>query len=210
MTTDACRGAKASITGSDGVWLTPIVERLAPVEWGCVRALPLAHLVRDPWRACRFCPGRASHPVQGDDDRLDLSATHRLYSIRLCPHGRECYAADSPTGRDSRCKTAAPAADPNKEASHANRSRLPDEREAGKRRRESRVYRPGVLLLFSGMPSAFHGEPATVCVCSGRGTARTRWRRGPRARLMNAVLSAFANRWRPARQWIAGSGRGAA
>jgi hypothetical protein len=27
---------------------------------------------------------------------------------------------------------------------------------------------------------------------------------------MNAVLSAFANRWRPARQWIAGSGRGAA
>lgn len=178
MTTDVCRGTRAAITGGDGVALTPIVERLAPVGCGRVKALPLASLVRDSWRTCRFRPGRASRPVRGDDDRLDLSATYRLYSARVRLHGRKCRAAGSRTDPDSRCKTAAPIADPNKEVCHANRSCLPDEREAGKHRRESRVRRPRVLLLFPGMPSAFHGAPAMVRVCPARGTARARWRRG--------------------------------
>ena len=182
MTTDACRGAKAAITGGDGVSLTPIVERLAPVGCGRVRALPLAPLVRDPWRACRLCPGCAARLVLSDDDRLDLSAAHRLYSACMHPCTRGCHAAGSRPGPDSRWKTAVLVADPNKEASHVNRSRLQNEREAGKRRRESRVRRPGLLLLFPGMSSAFHGEPAALCACPGGRSAR--------ARLMDAMFSA--------------------
>lgn len=167
-------------------------------------------VIRDLWRVRRFCPGCAICPVRGDDDRLDLSATYRLYSTCLRPNGRGCHAANSRTGLGSRGKTTVPSTYPNKEAGHANRSRLPDERDAGNRSRESRVHRPGVLFLFPGMPSAFHGEPATVCTCSESGTARARWRRGLRARLMNAALAAFVNRWRPVMQWIARSMRGTA
>lgn len=181
MTTDACHGAKAAITGGDGVSPTPIVERMAPVGCGRIRALPFAHLARDPWQARRFCAGRTGRLVRGDDERLDLSATHRLYSTRMRPRVRGCHMADSWTDSDSHWKTAMLVADPNKEASHANRSRLQNECETGKRRRESRVRRPGLLLLFTGMSSAFHGEPAILCACPGGRSAL--------ARLMDAMSS---------------------
>ena len=174
-----------------------IVERMAPA--GRARALPFAHLARvcaqrwarDPRRACQFCPGCACRLVRSDDGRLDLSAAHRLYSACMRPRIRGCRATGSRTGPDSRWKTAVPAADLNKETSHVNRSCLQNEREAGKCRRESRVRRTGLLLLFPGMPSAFHGESAALCACPGGRTAR-------------------AERRRPAVQWFARSVRGAA